>query len=182
MRSLILDQYTQQTKLKRLFGNTLTGLAWAFWAYLWLPLIAAIIVILEVNHGQVSSNASLSILELLATLNSHISTVAIMIMAFLSWSFLQWLGKSARHKALQQRQVKCIIPAMADIRQADEITHWRKAQLLVVSHDETFGSIQVVDILKSSNQTIVPFPKPTIRTASPAKEKQLACSAVSVYP
>jgi poly-beta-1,6-N-acetyl-D-glucosamine biosynthesis protein PgaD len=154
MRTLILDQYTHQSIFKRMLGNTLTGFAWAFWIYLWLPLFAAITLLLETHPEEVTSAASRSILELIATLSSHVLIVFIMIAVFFAWSLLQWLGKHHRHQALQKQQVEHAIPVspVAFIKQDEKV--WRHAQRMVVSHDDNNGQIKVVDVLKFKKQGI----------------------------
>jgi poly-beta-1,6-N-acetyl-D-glucosamine biosynthesis protein PgaD len=147
MRTLILNQYAQQSLIKRLVGNMLTGLGWSFWIYLWLPLFDAITLLLGSHPEQAASAASNSILALLATLTSHASTVAIMIAVFLAWSLLQWAGKHYRHTALREQQVNA--SSLSPVVHADQdLRRWRHVQCMVVNHDDASGFIQQVEILK----------------------------------
>ena len=148
MRTLILDRYSHQSFFKRFLGNSLTGMAWAFWIYLWLPLFAAI-ALLVAHPTQATSFASRSILELIATLGSHAATVLIMIAAFFAWSLLQWLGKQHRQEALQKQQIKHVAP-VSFINQEEKI--WRHAQRVVVSHDDNNGQIKLVDVVQFKKQ------------------------------
>jgi poly-beta-1,6-N-acetyl-D-glucosamine biosynthesis protein PgaD len=153
MRKLILDQYTHQALFKQFFGNTLTGLGWAFWIYLWLPLFAAIKLLLGQQPEQVTSAASHSLLALLATLANHASTVVIMILVFVGWALLQWAGKRYRREALQKRQTHVPTSSLAlpAIRVVNDMQRWQQAQTVIVSHDDASGFIKRVEILKPEN-------------------------------
>ena len=147
MRTLILDQYAHQSLFKRLLGNALTGLAWAFWVYLWLPLFVAITLLLGVYPEEATSTASRSIMELIATLGSHAAMVFVMIAVFFAWSLLQWLGKHHRHRALRKRQTKPSLPVSPAAYNQQDVKNWRQAQHMVVTHDDASGYIYQVEIL-----------------------------------
>lgn len=143
MRTLILDRYAHQSIFKRLLGNILTGLAWVFWIYLWLPLFEAIPMLMDSNPEEAPSVASRSILGLVTTLGIHASMVFAILSAFIAWSVLQWAGKHHRHKALQQVKISHPVP-MAYPRQ--DVKLWRKTQNMVVKHDDASGNIYQVEI------------------------------------
>ncbi len=151
MRTLILDRYNQQSLLKRFLWNTLTGLGWGFWIYLWLPLFAAITLLLGSHPEQATSAASNSILALLATLTAHASTVVIMIAAFFAWSLLQWVGKRYRREALQKQQENAPNSATHTVQ---NVRRWRQVQCMVISHDDANGFIQHIEMLKPKNRAI----------------------------
>ncbi len=147
MRSLILDQYAHQSLFKRLLGNTLTSLAWAFWLYLWLPLFAAITQLAGSPQVEVTSDASNLILELIVTLGSHAAMVLAMIGVFIAWSLLQWIGKHHRRQALQKQHIKTSSPVPAAACKKQDEKNWRQAKSMVVSHDNASGYIYKVDII-----------------------------------
>jgi poly-beta-1,6-N-acetyl-D-glucosamine biosynthesis protein PgaD len=147
MRTLILDQYTHQSLFMRLLGNTLTGLAWAFWIYLWLPIFAAIALLLVgSSQGEATSAASSLIMELIVTLGSHAATVFAMIAVFVAWSLLQWIGKHHRYHALQKQKIKPSIPVSPAAYKKQDEKNWRQAKSMVVSHDNASGHIYKVEI------------------------------------
>ncbi len=154
MRSLILDQYSHQSMLKRFLGNMFTSMAWAFWIYLWLPLLAALTLLLGIHPGHPASAAEQSILALLEVLGSHMSVVMAMIAVFFAWSVLQWLGKPYRSLALQKRQATLKLPVSSKPRYRNAMEDWRQAQCIVVNHDENSGSIKQVDILDLGKRQI----------------------------
>jgi poly-beta-1,6-N-acetyl-D-glucosamine biosynthesis protein PgaD len=151
MRTLILDRYNQQSLLKRFLWNTLTGLGWGFWIYLWLPLFAAITLLLSPHPEQATSAASNSILALLATLTAHASTVVIMIAAFFAWSLLQWVGKHYRREALQKQHENAPSSATHTVQ---NVRRWRQVQCMVVSHDDANGFIQGIELLKPKHRAL----------------------------
>lgn len=175
MRTLILDQYNHQSCLIRLLGNTLTGLGWAFWVYLWLPLIAAITLLLGSHPEQATSAASQSLLALATTLGGHAGMVFIMIAVFFAWSLLQWLGKPYRKLALQKHQLK-MKKSLSTAHTALDVRRWQHAQNMVVSHDEGNGLIKQVKVL-NANKFVMPRNNPsTIRQTLPnIPTRQLYC-------
>jgi poly-beta-1,6-N-acetyl-D-glucosamine biosynthesis protein PgaD len=154
MKTLILNQYAKQSLIKRLIGNTLTGLGWGFWIYLWVPLFTAITLLSGAHPEQVTSEASRSILRLLATLINHGSMVIVMMGIFLTWSLLQVLGKRYRWNALQKGQVKWVRPALPSAHTAQNMHRWQQTQCMVVSHNDASGNIQQVEILKLKNKVV----------------------------
>jgi poly-beta-1,6-N-acetyl-D-glucosamine biosynthesis protein PgaD len=144
MHTFILDKYNHQPLLKQFLGNTLTGIGWVFWIYLWLPLLAAIAILLGVHPKQQAASApSESILALVATLVNHASVIVIMIGAFFAWSVLQWTSKHFRYNALnkQQRPSKQTLSHPA----VDKL-HYQCAQSMRVNHDAN-GLINRVEII-----------------------------------
>jgi len=148
MHMFILDQYAHQPLLKRILWNSLTGFGWAFWIYLWLPLLIAINLLIGPHPEQATSAASQSILALLATLTGHASVLGIMIAAFVAWSLLQWLSKSYRHEALQKRLVNVLCQASLTAHAVQNLPLCQKEQCMVVSHNDASGFIQYVEIIK----------------------------------
>jgi poly-beta-1,6-N-acetyl-D-glucosamine biosynthesis protein PgaD len=146
MRTLILDKYTHQSLLKKILGNTLTGLGWAFWIYLWLPLIAALNLLLSSHPEEAPSAASYSILALLTTLVNHAEVVLIIVGVFFAWSILQWLGQRNRFDLLQNHHVM----KPKSISRVLDIQHYQYAQSMVVSHDDINGLIKRVAIIKDT--------------------------------
>ncbi|MEQ1544190.1 poly-beta-1,6-N-acetyl-D-glucosamine biosynthesis protein PgaD [Methyloglobulus sp.] len=155
MKTLILNQYAKQSFIKRLIGNTLTGLGWGFWIYLWVPLFTAIMLLSGTHPEQATSEASRSILRLLSTLISHGSMVIVMIGVFLTWSLLQVLGKRYRWNALQKGQVKWVRPASPSAHTGQSMQRWQQTQCMVVSHDDASGSIQQVETLKPKSKVAI---------------------------
>ena len=143
MSPLILDQYTHQSPLKKHLGNTLTGLGWAFWAYLWLPLLGAITLLLGSNSPQQNNIALQSILAMTRTLQNHLSIVVTMIALFLAWSVLQWIGKHQRLQALNQQKITHIRSFAT--HKPQELALWQKTKSMTISHDKN-GAIQLVKI------------------------------------
>jgi poly-beta-1,6-N-acetyl-D-glucosamine biosynthesis protein PgaD len=183
MKTLILNQYAQQSLGKRLIGNTLTGLGWGFWIYLWIPLFTGITLLLGSHPEQATSAASNSILALLMTLATHVSAVAIMIAVFLAWSLLQWAGKSFRREALRKQQVNASCPVSLAVNKVQAERHWRHAQSMVVSHDDVSGCIQQVEIIKSKSKLAQrKCPSVYLRTIPPNPKRQFNSIAISVHP
>lgn len=149
MRALILDQYSQQSFFKRWLGNVLTGLGWAFWIYLWLPLIGAIALALDTQPEHTTADSSNSILALLATLSNHAATVLFIVAAFFAWSLLQALGKHYRYTAFQKRISKNSFHTSSNEQGAYNLSSLRHTQAMVVSHDDNSGAIVQVELART---------------------------------
>jgi poly-beta-1,6-N-acetyl-D-glucosamine biosynthesis protein PgaD len=145
MSKLILDQYKRQTPFKKYLGNTLTGLGWAFWIYLWLPLIGAISMLLHSQTAQQNNAALQSILTMTNTLRSHMNMVAVMIGLFLAWSILQWIGKQHRLQALNHKK------AHKKEQDIPDIQRLHQAKSMIVFHDKN-GMIQLVKLTPTACQ------------------------------
>lgn len=150
MRTFIIDQFTYQQAHKRFLWNTITGLGWAFWIYLWLPLLRAIAMLLGPHPGHATSDASRSIQELFATMTIHTSMMVILIAAFLVWILLRWWGTGKHRHALREQSLRQRHPVLLVKPDEQEVNAWRQAQRMVVIHDEDSGLIQHIDILRKN--------------------------------
>jgi poly-beta-1,6-N-acetyl-D-glucosamine biosynthesis protein PgaD len=155
MKTLILDQYAQQSGLKQFLGNTLTGLAWSFWVYLWLPLIVAISLLIEPNPEQTTSTATHSLMALGTTLSAHASMVAVMIGFVISWAILQWAGKKHRRIALQKKGISSVRQQQNPAHSATDLQRWKQAQCMVVSHDDAGGIIERVNVVNHYSKAVL---------------------------
>jgi poly-beta-1,6-N-acetyl-D-glucosamine biosynthesis protein PgaD len=155
MKTLILDQYAKQSGLKQFLGNTLTGLAWSFWVYLWLPLIMATSLLIEPNPEQTTSAATHSLMALVTTLSAHASMVAVMIGFFISWAILQWAGKKHRRIALQKKQISSVRQQQNPAHSATDLQRWKQAQCMVISHDDAGGIIQEVSVVNNNSRALL---------------------------
>lgn len=151
MRTFIIDQFTYQQAHKRFLWNTITGLGWAFWIYLWLPLLHAIGMLLVPHHEQATSEAFRSIQELFATLTTHLSMTVLMIAVFLAWASLQWWGTGRRRRTVRKQPIRQHHRVLLVKPDEQKVHVWRQAQRMVVVHDEDSGLIRHVDVLKNSS-------------------------------
>ncbi len=149
MRTFIIDQFIYQQAHKRVLWNTITVIGWAFWIYLWLPLLRAIGMLLMPHHEQSTSEAFRSIQELFATLTTHLSMTIIMIAVFLAWASLQWWGTIRRRRTARKQPILRHHRVLLSKPDEQHVHVWRQAQRMVVVHDEDSGLIQHVDILKN---------------------------------
>lgn len=147
MRTFIIDHFACQRAHKRFLWNAITGLGWAFWIYLWLPLLRAIGMLLVPHHEQATTEAFRSIQELFATLTTHLSMTVLMIAAFLAWASLQWLGTARRRRTVWKQPIIRLHRVLLSKPDEQHVHAWRQAQRMVVVHDEDSGLIQQVDIL-----------------------------------
>lgn len=146
MTTLILDRFSQQSLLTRIFSYVFTSLGWGLWIYLWLPLLQAMFVLL--THQEVSqetSEALNSLEELFHTLSIHMLAIACVIIAFLLWAILQWLGKHNRLQAIDNQNISVSYKNLSHIEQS------QVAQCVLVSHDDVTGSINRVQIVNPKN-------------------------------
>lgn len=148
MHILIIDQFACQQLHKRFLWNTITGLGWAFWIYLWLPLLRAIAMLLGPHPEHATSDASRSIQGLFATMTTHASTMVILIVAFLAWILLRWWGTGKHRHTLREQSLRWHHPVLLAKPTGQEVDAWRQAQRMVVTHDEDSGLIQHIDILE----------------------------------
>lgn len=166
MYALIIDQFPQQTLLRRIIAYILTGLGWSFWIYLWLPLLDAMTTLLGFNPMQATSAALSSILSLINTLNGHALMIANIIGAFLLWATLQWLGKSGRLAAIRRQRMSLSY----NVYVPPHLKRWQEAQRLIVSHDDNNGAILRVQITEYQKALISALngdnPKPIKKKAS----------------
>lgn len=149
MHTFIIDQFTYQQARKRLLWNTITGLGWAFWIYLWLPLFRAIGILLLPHHEQATTDAFRSIQELSATLTTHLSMTVIMVAVFLVWASFQWWGTGRRRRTTRKQPIRQHHRVLLTNPDEQKVNVWQQAQRMVVIHDEDSGLIQQVDILKN---------------------------------
>ncbi len=147
MHTFIIDHFASQKAHKRFLWNTITGLGWAFWIYLWLPLLHAIGMLLVPHQEQATTEAFHSIQELLTTLTAHLSMTALMIAAFLAWASLQWLVTVRLRRSVQKQPVIRLHRVLLSVPDEQHVHAWRQAQRMVVVHDEDSGLIQQVDVL-----------------------------------
>ncbi|MBF8275920.1 MAG: Poly-beta-1,6-N-acetyl-D-glucosamine biosynthesis protein PgaD [Candidatus Brocadiaceae bacterium] len=147
MHTFIIDHFACQRAHKRFLWNTITGLGWAFWIYLWLPLLHAIGMLLVPHHEQATTEAFHSIQELFTTLTTHLSMTVLMIAAFLAWASLQWLVMARRRRTVQKQPIIRLHRVLQFMPDEQHVNTWRQAQRMVVVHDEESGLIQQVDIL-----------------------------------
>ncbi len=147
MHTFIIDQFACQRARKRFLWNIITGLGWAFWIYLWLPLLRAIGMLLVPHHEEATSAAFRSIQELFTTLTNHLSMTVLMIAAFLAWALLQWWGTARRRSTARKQPIIRRNRVLLSKPDEQHVHTWRQAQRMVVVHDEDSGLIQQVDIL-----------------------------------
>lgn len=144
--TLIIDQFSQQSLLKRLFSYLLTGMGWSFWIYLWLPLLGAITTLTGLNTVQATSAALSSILNLIDTLNTHVVMIAYIMTAFMLWSILQWLGKQSRLAAIHKQRMLPSYNVLPHLKK-----QWQEAQCVIVNHDEVNGTILRIQVADNYN-------------------------------
>lgn len=162
MRTLILDQYSSQPLVTRWIGNSLTGLGWAFWIFLWLPLLTAIALLLELNPGQQSAyGTSQSIPTFLATLQTHFIIVLGMAGFFLAWAILQSLGKCKRFVSLQKAQNPFLISAINVDIDINQLQNWRSARMTIVKHgiNGVISNVEILSIPVINDFSPEPLPK-----------------------
>lgn len=147
MHAFIIDHFACQRTYKRLLWNAVTGLGWAFWIYLWLPLLRAIGMLLIPHQEHAVTEALRSIQALFATLTDHLSMTALMTLVFLAWASLQWLGTARRRCSVRKQPASRLYQALQFMPDEQHVQAWRQAQRMVVVHDEDSGRIQQVDVL-----------------------------------
>jgi poly-beta-1,6-N-acetyl-D-glucosamine biosynthesis protein PgaD len=151
MTTLILDQFIYQPLRKRFLWNTLTGLGWAFWIYLWAPLLRALVVLLSGTHPEGSASAAeQSIQTLLATLAAHATTVMALVGVFFVWALLQWRNNSNQRPALLEQAIPLDRMARSVRLSERDLASCQRAQRMVVTHDDDRGWIRRVDVLADS--------------------------------
>jgi poly-beta-1,6-N-acetyl-D-glucosamine biosynthesis protein PgaD len=151
MKSLILDRFASQSLHKRCLWHSLTSLGWAFWIYLWLPLLGSIEVYLGISSADTISTSQ-SFRELLAILGSHATVVVMMIAGFLAWSLLQWQGNRQPYHASINRGITPRRLAQSVRLPERDLTAWQLAQRMVVTHDADSGWIYGVDVLSALDE------------------------------
>jgi poly-beta-1,6-N-acetyl-D-glucosamine biosynthesis protein PgaD len=149
MNTLIIDRFACQPFYKRLLWTSLTVLGWAFWSYLWLPLLGSIRVFLGASTEHIVSTSQ-SFRELFAVAGSHASAILVAVALFLVWSLLQsyrsrkpWAA-AKNHTITSRRLAQSV-----QVRERD-LTAWQQSQRMVVTHDEDSGWIRNVDVLGGS--------------------------------
>ncbi|HJW87511.1 MAG TPA: poly-beta-1,6-N-acetyl-D-glucosamine biosynthesis protein PgaD, partial [Candidatus Brocadiaceae bacterium] len=125
MHAFIIDHFACQRAHKRLLWNTITGLGWAFWIYLWLPLLRAIGMLLAPHHEQATTEAFRSIQELFTTLTTHLSMTVLMIAAFLAWASLQWLVTARRRRTVQKQPIIRLHRVLQFMPDEQHVNTWR---------------------------------------------------------
>lgn len=148
MHKLILDQYSKQSAITRWIGNSLTGLGWIFWIFLWLPLLAAASIDFNVKSElPLESAASDSLLSLLLTIKSHLAIVLALVSLFIAWALVQHLGKHKRFYTLQTKQNPFSAPMISSLTCGEKLQLLRRARMTLVLH-ESNGRIINVDVLE----------------------------------
>ncbi len=160
MRSLILDQYSNQPALTRWVGNSLTGLGWGFWIFLWLPLLATASIVLDFTPEAAPQSASHSMLTLLLTMKSHLVMVLSLIGLFIAWAILQSVGKGKRTESIL-REKNTFCNAMTAVEMSEEqLQIVRKARITRVSHESNGRIIDVGVITLTGISDFPPEPLP----------------------
>jgi poly-beta-1,6-N-acetyl-D-glucosamine biosynthesis protein PgaD len=149
MNTLIIDRFARQPLSKRLLCICLTALGWAFWSYLWLPLLGSVEIFFGASSEHILSTSQ-SFRELFGTLGSHASTIVVAIGLFLVWSLLQWFGNRRSRSATSNQAVTSRRLAQSVKLHEDDLTAWQQSRRMVVTHDEDSGWIRDVSVLEAS--------------------------------
>jgi len=140
MKPLILDCHAQLPLWRRMGRATVNALGWAFWVYMWLPLLGMLLQDLGLDaesepcpEGEVS--------PLFQTLYWHASIFACWGGLFLTWAVLQWYERE--HRAPRQQSLVTTRQLAHSIRLSEEgLDAWQRTQRIVVCHDEASGWIR----------------------------------------
>ena len=162
MKSPVIDRTDLQTLQHRTVSGVITVVFWAFWTYLWLPLLALIAWAFGVEQAYKYMVVLGGYREVLHLIGIYLLVILLMggtLVAWATYNILRYgkLPKRAGNRAATNEQVARYF------RQGPlAVESWQQAQRLYVHHDEK-GSVLSVDILAEG----VPVPQPPADSAHP---------------
>jgi len=132
----IIERPDLQTGRQRTVTSVLTAAFWAFWFYLWMPLLALLAWVLGVQQAHKYMVALEGYQELLYVLQLYAIVIAIM-----GGSLMIWAGYNIRRfSGADKRSARPSVTA-ADIgrdveHDARHISIWQRARSLIVRYDD----------------------------------------------
>jgi poly-beta-1,6-N-acetyl-D-glucosamine biosynthesis protein PgaD len=139
MKPLILDCHSQLPLWRRLGQGAMNVLGWAWWVYMWLPLLGLLLQYLAFD-AEAEPCPDGEVPPLFETLYLHVFILAGWGLVLFAWSLLQWYEKE-RHATAKQRLVTTGQLAQSIRLSEDGLDAWQRTQRIVVCHDENSGWI-----------------------------------------
>jgi len=145
LKSPIIERADLQSPQQRIIYGALTAAFWAFWVYLWVPLLALLAWSLGVQQAY-------KYMVVLGGYHDVIRLLAIysMVIGLLGGALLLWATYNIiRFRGVEQRLARPPITAAEIARdfgmEAAAVERWQGAQRLRVTHDQA-GRIALVEI------------------------------------
>jgi biofilm PGA synthesis protein PgaD len=143
LKSPLIERPDLQTRGQRTLYGSLTIAFWAFWIYLWVPLLALLAWLLGIEQAyqyMVQLGGYRQVLQVLEGYS--------LVILLLGGSLLLWAGYNIyRFRGVEKRSAR---PGVTHTDIAGDIDHdplsvkrWHGTQRLVVSHDEAGRLIDV---------------------------------------
>ncbi|MBB5191589.1 biofilm PGA synthesis protein PgaD [Silvimonas terrae] len=157
---LIIERPDWQTRRQRLTYGSFSALFWAFWGYLWLPLLTAAGWLGEgffAWHHMIQLRGFIAFEHLAA---SYVGTLTVLGGIFVGWAMYNYL----RFRGYDRRKPRPTVTdqdlaAFYNVPQPD-VEQWHKAKRLVVWHAENGQVIRVDAGSPPAPPTVVPGPVP----------------------
>jgi len=145
--SIIIELPALQTQRQRLLLAVITGIFWAAWCYLWLPVVSVIEWAFGLpNRYQAFVLHGYSALqEVLPVYCGVISLMGGSLIAWATYNMLRFKGSDRR-----SGRADMDLDVLADFHavQPAALARWQEARLLVLDHDES-GDIASVTLLST---------------------------------
>lgn len=139
MKPLIMDCHAQLPLWRRLGQGAVNALGWAWWVYMWLPLLGLLLQYVALN-AEIEPCPEGAVPPFVETLYLHGFVLAGWGGLLFGWSLLQWYEKEWR-SSTKQRLVTTRQLAQSIRLSEDGLDAWQRTQRIVVCHDEKSGWI-----------------------------------------
>ena len=148
--SIIIESPELQTARQRSLFAVLTGVLWAAWSYLWLPLVSLIewLLGLPSNYQSFVLHGYSALQEVLPLYCGVITLMGGSLVAWATYNFIRFRGSERR-----SARSAVDLDTLADFHavQPTALARWQEARLLAFDHDES-GSIATVTLLSAARR------------------------------
>jgi len=136
MTELIISQPSLQTLRQRFASSILTFLFWAFWIYLWLPLVSLLAWLFGIDLFYEQLIVQSSYNDLIHIASWYLFVILMITVSLISWSvynLFRFRNKDRRRHTVQVGLSEIAAHFSVDDQQ---LAHWHDAKRIVIRHDE----------------------------------------------
>jgi biofilm PGA synthesis protein PgaD len=134
MRDFIIDKPHWQTAKQRAVFGSVTVLFWAFWIYLWLPVLAAIGWLLGFKIAYREMVTKLGYVELVQQLGLYGFIVACLGGSLLIWAYYNYFRFRGVERRKERPRVTLEETSARYQIAPEELGRWTRAARLVIHH------------------------------------------------
>ena len=150
MKSLIIDEPSLQTLKQRFAYSLMTFIFWAFWIYLWLPVISLVAWLGGIHlfyQEMIVQGGAQAFFGLVRFYALVILSMGIVFLSWAGYNLARFRGKGRRKSA--EGADKADIARFFSV-EVDQLNKWHKAKRLIVYHNKE-GEIDRVEVYRSKD-------------------------------